>query len=401
MPSELGDSMRNMSSRFRRLSDRTGAKRPHMRPQVVEGVLRQGHKMMVVGPSKLGKSWNCIALAYACANGTEWMGHPCRAGEVCLVDGEMDPASFDNRCDRVARALWPDDDDEAIRMRGANISVISLRGTYTGVDGLVDELRAYYGDEPPMIVIIDPIYKLLVGDENSNSDMRDFQLGLDRIAAWRLGGDGDAPDVPGPSVAFSHHSAKGDVGARSVEDSGSGAGVFGRDPDAIVRMAPLDVPEESDMFSALMAHYGSSDDPREAALAAKVVRTRFSLREFASPDPVDMAFEFPLFVPVSGLEGAHEAGSVAAGRERGAIANRVMADERWATIDRLVAEAVDACGRKRVTPTRRSVYRELERVCAEADVPCPSEGKFKNETKPGGRSAWVANRESPYELRMR
>lgn len=400
----LGEVMDSASASrmFRRLSDRTGPRRPELRPEVIRGMLRQGHKLMIVGPSKLGKSWNSIALAYAVANGGEWLGFSCEQGEVCLVDGEMDPDSFDNRCDRVARALWPGDDGAATMARGARISVVSLRGTGMGMSGLMRELRAYYGDRPPELVIIDPIYKLEEGDENSNSDMREFVAGLDAIASWSLA-EGDAPRADGPAVAFTHHSAKGGVGGRAVEDSGSGAGVFGRDPDAIVRMAPIEIADGSPELVAVASHLGGTpEESREAAHEARCVRVRASLREFANPEPMDMVFRFPLFERVAGLSGAPEQGSPDAGRQRGAQANRDAATARWEDLDLLVQEAVEACEARHVTPTRRAVWAELARVCEEdGEVPRPSFESFKRATKAGGRSAWVASATAPYALSRR
>lgn len=46
---------------------------PEQSPAMIEGVLRKGHKMLLAGPSKAGKSFALIELAVCIASGTPWM----------------------------------------------------------------------------------------------------------------------------------------------------------------------------------------------------------------------------------------------------------------------------------------------------------------------------------------
>ncbi|MCB5829724.1 AAA family ATPase, partial [Acidaminococcus intestini] len=48
---------------------------PPKADELIHGVLRQGHKMLIAGPSKAGKSFALIELAMAIASGTTWLGH--------------------------------------------------------------------------------------------------------------------------------------------------------------------------------------------------------------------------------------------------------------------------------------------------------------------------------------
>ena len=66
------------------------------RPRVLigeegHGLLRAGHKMVITGPSKAGKSWLAIGLACALATGGEWLGYGCEPGRVIYVNLELDP----------------------------------------------------------------------------------------------------------------------------------------------------------------------------------------------------------------------------------------------------------------------------------------------------------------------
>ncbi len=51
------------------------AANPPERPEaLIEGVLRRGHKMIISGPSKCGKSFLLMALCIAIAEGLPWLG---------------------------------------------------------------------------------------------------------------------------------------------------------------------------------------------------------------------------------------------------------------------------------------------------------------------------------------
>ena len=46
---------------------------PSLAPPLIDGVLRQGHKMLIAGPSKAGKSYALIELCCAIAEGKKWL----------------------------------------------------------------------------------------------------------------------------------------------------------------------------------------------------------------------------------------------------------------------------------------------------------------------------------------
>lgn len=82
-------------------------------------------------------------------------------------------------------------------------------------------------------VIIDPIYKVLTGDENSADQMAHFTNQFDKVATEL-----------GSSVIYCHHHSKGSQGGKKSMDRASGSGVFARDPDALVDLVELEVSEE-------------------------------------------------------------------------------------------------------------------------------------------------------------
>ena len=73
-------------------------KNPIILPEtLISGVLRVGHKMIVSGSSKAGKSFLLIELALALASGMTWLGFGCKISRVLYINLEIDPASRINR----------------------------------------------------------------------------------------------------------------------------------------------------------------------------------------------------------------------------------------------------------------------------------------------------------------
>ena len=67
-------------------------------PELIGGVLRQGHKMLIAGPSKAGKSFALIELAISIAEGWSWFGFPINhPGRVLYVNLELDDRSASKR----------------------------------------------------------------------------------------------------------------------------------------------------------------------------------------------------------------------------------------------------------------------------------------------------------------
>ena len=82
-------------------------------------------------------------------------------------------------------------------------------------------------------IIIDPIYKVITGDENSAEQMAHFCNQFDRVCAGAS-----------CAVIYCHHHSKGSQGGKRSMDRASGSGVFARDPDALLDMIELPVSEQ-------------------------------------------------------------------------------------------------------------------------------------------------------------
>lgn len=197
---------------------------PPLAPPLIDGVLRQGHKMLLAGPSKAGKSYSLIQLAIAIAEGSYWFGWPCAKGKVLYVNLELDRASALHRFKEVYKAL-------GLEPRGiGNIDIWNLRGKSIPMDKLAPKLIRRAQKKNYIAVIIDPIYKVITGDENSADQMAHFTNQFDKVCTEL-----------GSAVIYCHHHSKGFQGNKKAMDRASGSGVFARDPDALLDIVELSV----------------------------------------------------------------------------------------------------------------------------------------------------------------
>lgn len=302
---------------------------PELAPPLIAGVLRQGHKLLLAGPSKAGKSFALIELCISIAEGARWLGRfDCARGKVLYVNLELDRASCLHRFADVYRALGlaPDHLDQ--------IDLWNLRGASCPMDQLAPKLIRRAKNRGYIAVVIDPIYKVLTGDENAADQMARFCNQFDLVCR-----------ALGCAVIYCHHHSKGAQGGKRSMDRASGSGVFARDPDALLDMTEL-VPTEAIRLQVentalaaaaraeldrrgLSAAYtrddacsrarmleiarenippaqwpafeGQLSAARRAARARTAWRIEGTLREFARFDPVNLWFDYPVHTLDTGL----------------------------------------------------------------------------------------------------
>lgn len=247
---------------------------PELAPPLIDGILRQGHKMLFVGASKAGKSFLEIELCIAIAEGRSWLGRMCTQGRVLYINLELDRASCLHRFKDVYQALGVPPENLQ------NIDVWNLRGRSVPMDKLVPKLIRRAAKQNYIAIILDPIYKVITGDENSADQMAHFCNQFDRICTEL-----------GCSVIYCHHHSKGvQVGKRSM-DRASGSGVFARDPDALLDMIELGLDE--DLRASAQVAMELTPEEAERLTAWRIDGT---LREFPKFKPIDMFFNYPVHI---------------------------------------------------------------------------------------------------------
>ena len=302
---------------------------PPLADPLIAGVLRQGHKMLLAGPSKAGKSFALIELCICIAEGRLWLGRfGCARGKVLYINLELDRASCLHRFKDVYTALDIPPDHVG------SIDLWNLRGASVPMDKLAPKLIRRAAKKDYIAIVLDPIYKVITGDENSADQMAKFCNQFDLVCREL-----------GCAVIYCHHHSKGAQGGKRSMDRASGSGVFARDPDAMLDMteltptdairkqlenraacaackAALDRRGLSDAYSqddALsrtrmldicreqlsLADRRQLDADIEAAtrraLAQTAWRIEGTLREFARFDPVNLWFDYPVHKLDTGL----------------------------------------------------------------------------------------------------
>lgn len=296
---------------------------PELSPPLIDGVLRQGHKMLLAGPSKAGKSYALIELCAAIAEGKDWLGFDCAQGKVMYVNLELDRASCLHRFKDVYTALGYAPDHIS------NIDIWNLRGKSVPMDKLAPKLIRRAQKKDYIAVIIDPIYKIITGDENSADQMAHFCNQFDKVCS-----------EVGCAVIYCHHHSKGSQGGKKSMDRASGSGVFARDPDALLDLTELEITDSirkseedklicsvclewilrfnpnfkesasrDDLFSAAKMREHALKELSEASyklmcadissgkqtLSRRTAwRIEGTLREFASFSPINCWFDYPI-----------------------------------------------------------------------------------------------------------
>ncbi len=347
-------------------------KEPELAPCLIDGLLREGHKMLLSGPSKAGKSFALMQLCVALAEGGTWLGWPVKQGRVLYVNLELDERSCRHRFWKIYEAL-------RIKRTPGMLDVWNLRGNATSMDRLAPKLIRRALQKRYAAVVIDPIYKVLTGDENSAEQMAKFCNQFDRICKEL-----------GAATIYCHHHSKGTQGQKSSRDRSSGSGVFSRDPDAIVDLIELNIddarryqivnswechglsnafdhvspnwrdtcPQDNTVVSRDLIAWaemnGLADAVRqyrpiirEAATLASGWRVETTLREFPTMPPKSIFFRYP-----------------------------IHSDDRYSLLKDAKAEGEEAPWQKNAKPKKSVKERQKEQneALSEAYKACLSEG---------------------------
>lgn len=287
------------------------AKRPpKLSPVLIDGILRKGNKMIINGDSKSGKTCFAEGLAVSIASGLKWLNRfQCKQGKVLYLNFEVQGSSMYHRFMKIY--------DRLDIKPSENLELWNLRGHSCPLSNLSDQIiyKCRFGGYAA--IILDPIYKIQGGDENSASDIAKFCNELDRIS-----------HETGASVIYTHHHAKGSSGDRKAIDRGSGSGVFARDPDAILDLSVLTLDKNSKELAK--ERIDRNDIP---------LKLEFNLREFATPETTNLWFSYPLHeldeegvLDQAAIEGSKEANLMKSPNRTSSNQRRQILDECYEAV---------------------------------------------------------------------
>ena len=205
--------------------------------EVLHGIIRVGGKLVVAGPSGASKSTGLQQLAICFAEGLPWLDWQCEKCSVLYINLENTEADCVSRFMKIY---------DAMGVKPENVSAIdawNLKGHACPLDKLAGKIIRRAEIRKYSVIIVDPIYKCAIGDENDAYDTGRLCNLIDKIAGQL-----------GVAVIYAHHHSKGSQGQKKAMDRASGSGVISRDADALIDIVELEISKE-----------------RRAALESKVV----------------------------------------------------------------------------------------------------------------------------------
>lgn len=204
----------------------TFAQRPEKDLELIQGILLLGGLQQICAPSKACKSYWVIQLGGSLALGRSFLdfyevAKPCK---VYIANTEMRPKSYDQRAYDIIEELLKDlpkeERDLERELYGDNLTIGHLKGT--AIDTIQKFCNFMYKkrEEGFEVVIIDPIYPLFPGDENSVQDWNRELLRIDKLAKMLE-----------LTVIFTHHFGKGSTEGKQSQSLGSGSSLKERKVD--------------------------------------------------------------------------------------------------------------------------------------------------------------------------
>ncbi|MFO7555302.1 MAG: AAA family ATPase [Desulfobacterales bacterium] len=208
--------------------------------QIIKDILDTGDKLVIIGSSKMRKSFWVDQLALSLVSGKNFLKFCVpKARRVMLCQFEIRSHHKHRRIKRLSKAMSITSKDIGNRLQILNGRGLGLTGP-EGIESIYDMVS----DFQPEVIIFDPLYKLSSGVENAAEDMKILLAEFDRLA-----------EQTGAAIIYVHHDAKGSPGDRDIRDRGAGSNVLGRDYDACFTMTAHEQNPDATVIDILLRNY--------------------------------------------------------------------------------------------------------------------------------------------------
>lgn len=238
---------------------------PAVTPQVIiKDIFKQGYVLSICGNSKVGKSWFAMKFAAELIkpNGGKLLNFPIEPKadgtgyKVYYVNTEIPPQEFDERMNFLMAST-----NSAEYWK--NLKTLHLRG-YNELlriwkNHLIKDVEKWGAD----VLIFDPVYCIIDGDENAAKDMNEFFNNIKNIQF-----------ETDTALAYVHHQKKGDLRDTEPRDRLAGSGVFARNYDSLIDITGI----SQNFLTASGLETEKTDDRGNRRISLHGVRIEFDLR---------------------------------------------------------------------------------------------------------------------------
>jgi hypothetical protein len=206
---------------------------------VLDGIFEVGSVVQIVGASKSRKSFFALQLALSAALGERFLSWDVQIRRrVLYLNYELETRWLNARLGRMVEGLQADVGGIADSFLVADME----RATPT-----IEAIKALSVAHKPEVMVIDPVYPLIQGNENDTDAWHKLLLELKNIAR-----------LQNCAVIYVHHDPKGDSSSRKLVDRGSGSSIQARHYDAGIYLGPHADPEAT-MLEFIVRNYKPVD----------------------------------------------------------------------------------------------------------------------------------------------
>jgi archaellum biogenesis ATPase FlaH len=187
------------------------------------GLFDKGDKVLIVGQSKTRKSFFSLQMSISLALGIPFFNFHIEGGKkVLLVQFEIKQDRYHSRISRMIKQMQIESPNEKLN----NLQILNARGYGSKLEDLQLLIQENAKTIQPDIIVLDPLYKLIDGDESKAEDVKKILRYFDSLA-----------ESTGAAVVYIHHDKKGVAGDQQIIDRGAGSGVLARDADACIYLS--------------------------------------------------------------------------------------------------------------------------------------------------------------------
>ena len=229
-------------------------------PSLIEGYINRGEVSILAGASKAGKSWLALQMAKSIGAGIKFLDRKTTPGTCLYLNTEVAAPFWELRSREMNDKLALTEPPSVLHAstRGQDITV---RNVIPLLEQALEKVQLATVD----FVVVDPWYTLAAGlDENAAGEVSAAMLEFQRLAERMEAG-----------VLITHHFAKGNATSKTMLDRASGSGVFARSVDNFFTLT-------------------------ENASGKMVLEA--TRRNAASPPPMEVSFDFPIWKRVGDAE---------------------------------------------------------------------------------------------------